>query len=47
MNRDVFLIYDGLDLKLEGYTNSSFQYDPDDGKSILGYVFTLYGGVVS
>ena len=38
--RDIFLIYDGSDLKLEGYTNSSFQSDLDDSKSISGYMFT-------
>ena len=45
--RDIVLIYDGSDVKLEGYTDSSFQSDPDDSKSISGYVFTLYGGAVS
>ena len=44
--RDIFLIYGGSDLKLEGYTDSSFQSDPDDSKSISGYIFTLYGGAV-
>ena len=44
--RDIFLIYGGFDLKLKGYTNSSFQSDPNDSKSISGYVFTLYGGAV-
>ena len=42
-----FLIYDGSDLKLKGYTDSSFQSDPDDSKLISEYVFTLYGGAVS
>ena len=45
--RDIFLIYGGFDLKLKGYTNSSFQSDPDDSKSISGYVFTLYSGAIS
>ena len=45
--RNIFLIYDGFDLKLKDYIDSSFQSDPDDNKSISGYVFTLYGGVVS
>ena len=44
--RDIFLIYGGSDLKLEGYTDSSFQSDPDDSKSISGYMLTLYGGAV-
>ena len=45
--KDVFLIYEGSELKLEGYTDSSFQTNPDDSKSISGYVFTLNGGPVS
>ena len=45
--RDIFLIYDGSDLKLKGYTNSSFQSDLDESKSIPEYVFTLYGGAAS
>ena len=45
--KDIFLVYVGSDLKLEGYSDSSFQSDPDDSKSISGYVFTLNGGVVS
>ena len=45
--KDVFLVYGGLELKLEGYTNSSFQSDPDDSKSTSGHVFILYGGAVS
>ena len=45
--KDIFLIYGGSDLKLEGYSDSSFQSDPDDSKSISGYVFTLNGGAVS
>ena len=45
--KDVFLIYGGSELKLEGFTDSSFQSDPDDSKSISGYVFTLYDGAVS
>ena len=46
-NRDIFLIYGGSDLKLEDYTDSSFQSDLDDSKSISEYVFTLHGGAVS
>ena len=45
--RDVFLIYGGSDIKLEDFIDSSFQSDPNDSKSILGYVFTLYGSAVS
>jgi hypothetical protein len=45
--RDMFLIFGGSDLKLEGYTDSSFQTDPDDSKSVSGYVYTLNGGAIS
>ena len=45
--KDIFLIYRGSELKLEGYTDSSFQTDPDDSKFISGYIFTLNGGAVS
>ena len=45
--KDIFLIYGGSDLKLEGYSDSSFQSDPDDSKSTSGYIFTLSGGTVS
>ena len=45
--KDIFLTYRGLELKLEGYIDSSFQFDPDNSKSIFGYVFTLNGGAVS
>ena len=42
MTRDMFLIYGGSDLKLKGYTDSSFQSDSDDSKFISGYVFILF-----
>ena len=45
--KDIFLIYGRSDLKLDGYSDSSFQSDPDDSKSISGYVFTLNSGAVS
>ena len=45
--KDIFLIYGGSDLKLEAYSDSSFQSDPDDSKSISGYVFILNGGAIS
>ena len=45
--KDIFLVYERSELKLEGFTDFSFQLDPDDYKSILGYVFTLNGGSVS
>ena len=45
--KDIFLVYGGSDLKLEAYSDSSFQSDPDDSKSISGYVITLNGRAVS
>ncbi|KAL0395085.1 UNVERIFIED_CONTAM: hypothetical protein Slati_4474700 [Sesamum latifolium] len=33
-------------LTLEGYSNASFQFDGDDSKSQLGFVFRLHGGMV-
>ena len=47
--KDIFLIYGDGDsnLHVNGYTNANFQYDRDDSKSQLGYVFTLNGGAVS
>ena len=45
--RNIFLVYGSSDLKLKAYSDSSFQSDPDDSKSISGYVFILNGGTVS
>ena len=45
--KDMFLIYGGGELRVDGYTNSDFQTDVDDRKSTSGYVFTLNGGAVS
>ena len=44
--KDFLLVYGGSSLKVEGYTDSSFQSDVDDNKSNSGYVYTLNGGVV-
>ena len=45
---DVFLIFEGgLELKLKGYTDSSFQSEPNNSKLILGYVFILNDGAMS
>ena len=45
--KDLFLIYGEEELKLKGYTNSSFQSNPDDSKSTYGFMFTLKGGAIS
>ncbi|KAL0420664.1 UNVERIFIED_CONTAM: Secreted RxLR effector protein [Sesamum latifolium] len=46
MIKDMFLIYSGDELILEGYSDASFQSDDDDAKSQSGFVFKLNGGVV-
>ncbi|XP_073139007.1 uncharacterized protein [Henckelia pumila] len=45
--KNMFMVYGGGELKLEGYTDSSFQTDVDDSKSTFGFVFILNGGAVS
>ncbi|KAL0293214.1 UNVERIFIED_CONTAM: Retrovirus-related Pol polyprotein from transposon TNT 1-94 [Sesamum radiatum] len=45
--KDMFLIYDGGELILEGYNDASFQSDDDDAKSQSAFVFKLNGGVVA
>ncbi|KAL0451360.1 UNVERIFIED_CONTAM: hypothetical protein Slati_1114100 [Sesamum latifolium] len=45
--KDMFFIYDGGELILEGYSDTSFQLDDDDAKSQSGFVFKLNGGVVA
>ncbi|KAL0301557.1 UNVERIFIED_CONTAM: Secreted RxLR effector protein [Sesamum radiatum] len=45
--KDVFLVYGGGELILEGFSNASFQSDDDDAKSQSGFVFKLNGGVVA
>ena len=45
--KDLVLIYGGGDLQLTGFTDSDFQSDVDDRKSISGFVFTCNGAAVS
>ena len=45
--KDFFLVYGGEELKLQGYTDSSFQSDPNYSRSTSGFLFTLNGGAVS
>ncbi|KAK4390334.1 Retrovirus-related Pol polyprotein from transposon TNT 1-94 [Sesamum angolense] len=45
--KDMFFIYDGGELILEGYSDASFQSDDDDAKSQSDFVFKLNGGVVA
>ncbi|KAL0437721.1 UNVERIFIED_CONTAM: Retrovirus-related Pol polyprotein from transposon TNT 1-94 [Sesamum radiatum] len=43
----MFLIYDGVELILECYSDAGFQSDDDDAKSQMGFVFKLNGRVVA
>ncbi|KAL0293559.1 UNVERIFIED_CONTAM: Retrovirus-related Pol polyprotein from transposon TNT 1-94 [Sesamum radiatum] len=45
--KDMFLIYGGGELILEGYSDANFQSDDDDAKSQWGFVFKLNVGVVA
>ena len=48
--KDAFLVYGGKgddELVVKGFVDASFQTDPDDFKSQLGYVFMLNGGAFS
>ena len=40
------MIYGESDLKLVGFTDSSFQSDHDDSRNISGYIFILNGGAI-
>ncbi|KAL8118599.1 hypothetical protein AgCh_016205 [Apium graveolens] len=45
--QNIFLVFGGeSELKIEGYTDSSFQSE-SDSKSMSGYMFTLNGGAIS
>ncbi|KAL0439634.1 UNVERIFIED_CONTAM: Retrovirus-related Pol polyprotein from transposon TNT 1-94 [Sesamum latifolium] len=44
--KDMFLVYSGRELILEGYNDASFQSDDHDAKSQSGFVFELNSGVV-
>ncbi|XP_031393484.1 secreted RxLR effector protein 161-like [Punica granatum] len=45
--KDMVLVYGGGELRLDGFTDSDFQSDVDDRKSISGYIFTCNGGAIS
>lgn len=44
--RNYMFVYSGEELSITGYTNSDFQKDRDDRRSISGSVFTFGGGAV-
>jgi hypothetical protein len=46
--KEMFLVYGGdEELVIKGYANASFDTDPDDSKSQIGYVYILNGGAVT
>jgi hypothetical protein len=47
--QDMVLVYGGCEeeLGVSGYIDASFDTDLDDSKSQTGYVFLVYGGLVS
>ncbi|KAL0288406.1 UNVERIFIED_CONTAM: Retrovirus-related Pol polyprotein from transposon TNT 1-94 [Sesamum angustifolium] len=45
--KDVFLVYGGGELILEGFSDASFQSDDHDAKSQSGFVIKPNGGVVA
>ena len=47
MTKGLILTYGGGDLQIDGFTNSDFQSDVDDRKSISGFLFICNGGAVS
>ncbi|KAL0448521.1 UNVERIFIED_CONTAM: Retrovirus-related Pol polyprotein from transposon TNT 1-94 [Sesamum latifolium] len=47
MTKDMFLIYGGGELILEGYNYASFQSNDDDAKSQSGFVSKLNGGMLA
>ncbi|KAK4383724.1 hypothetical protein Sango_2750700 [Sesamum angolense] len=47
MTKDMFLIYGGGELILEGYSDASFQSNDDDVKSQSSFIFKLNGGMVA
>ncbi|KAJ8752227.1 hypothetical protein K2173_003863 [Erythroxylum novogranatense] len=42
--KDIFLVYGGTELRVQGYSDANFQSDQDDSRSQSGYIFTLCGG---
>ena len=43
--KDQWLIYGESDLRFIGFTDSSFQSNYDDSKSVSEFIFTLNGGL--
>ena len=45
--KNLFLIFGGEDLQVQGYIDADFRSDIDDRKSILDFIFLYNGGAVS
>ncbi|KAL0282733.1 UNVERIFIED_CONTAM: hypothetical protein Sangu_2933700 [Sesamum angustifolium] len=45
--QEMFLVYGDGELVLEGYSDSSFQYNVDDANLQFGFIFKLNDGVVA
>ena len=44
--KDQWLVYGEINLKLVGFTDSSFQSNHDDSKSVSDYIFILNDGAI-
>ena len=44
--KDQWLVHGESDLRLMGFTDSNFQSDHDDSKSVSRFIFTLNGGPI-
>ena len=45
--KNMFLVFRGGELRMQGYIDSNFMSDIDDRKSTLDSIFLCNGGVVS
>lgn len=45
--KDLLLVYENCELRVDGFTDSDFQSDTDDRKSTSGFVFVYNDRVVS
>ncbi|KAJ8770575.1 hypothetical protein K2173_018066 [Erythroxylum novogranatense] len=47
VTKDIFLVYGGIELRVQSYSDASFQSDQDASRSQSGYIFTLCGGAAA